>query len=464
MSIRLRLTLLYSAILALTLIALSAVLYVSVSQVTLGTIEEALAGEAQRLIGSKRFDLQHIDYGARKFAAPETYIQTINHDGSIADRTSNLGDYVLPLSSGGLRACQGGQAWTEVISTENGRLMVYSKPVASYGQVAGIVQVARSLADPDQSLATLRSILITGGVVVTITAFGVSWMLAGAALRPIHRITDTAQAIGAERDFGRRVDYTGPADEIGRLATTFNAMLAELQAAFRQAEQALQAQRRFAADASHELRTPLTTIRGNLGLLRRQPPIRAEDREAVIADMVDETDRLIRLAHNLLLLARSDAGRPLRSEAVPIQPLVEDVCRQARLLGAGRTIACDNGLDVTAAGDRDALKQVLLILLDNAFKYTPVGGTIRIATSLADGRIAIGVRDTGPGITPDALPHIFERFYRPDASRTGAGAGLGLAIAKELVEAQRGAITVESWPGRGSVFTVTLPRHPGDGK
>jgi signal transduction histidine kinase len=459
MSIRLRLTLLYSAILALTLIGLGVVLYVTVSGVTLGQIEKTLSSEAQRLINSKQFDLEHIGYPARKFAAPETYIQTIRLDGSLADRTSNLGDFVLPLSHTGLQACQGGRSWTEVTSTENGRLLVYSQPVAPYSSTGGVVQVARSLADHDQSLATLGNILIAGGLVATITAFGVGWVLAGAALRPIHRITETARAIGAERDFGRRVDYIGPPDEIGRLSKTLNAMLTELQAAYRQAEQALQAQRRLVADASHELRTPLTTIRGNLGLLRREPPICAEDREAVIADMADETDRLIRLVNNLLLLARSDAGRPLRSESVPIKPLIEDVCRQARLLGAGRTVECDNALAASAVGDRDAIKQVLLILLDNALKYTPARGTITIAAALADGQVAISVRDTGPGIAPDTLPHIFERFYRSDVSRTGAGAGLGLAIAKELIEAQHGAISVESRLGQGSVFTVTLPHR-----
>ncbi len=458
MSIRLRLTLLYSAILALTLIGLSLALYVTVSRVTLGAIEDTLTDEAQRLISSREFDLDHIDFRAKKFAAPETYIQTIRLDGSVADRTLNLGDFVLPLSHDGFQACQGGRSWTEVVPTEDGRLLVHSQPVAAYGQpVAGIVQMARSLAEHDQSLSALGNILSAGSAVVTIAMFGVAWVMSGAALRPIHRITETAQAIGAERDFDRRVDYTGPPDEIGRLATTFNAMLAELQAAYRQAEQALQAQRRLVADASHELRTPLTTIRGNLGLLRRDPPIDAEDREAVIADMIDETDRLIRLTNDLLVLARADAGRPLRREAVPIKPLIEDVCRQAKLLGPGRTIECENALDAAVPGDRDALKQVLLILLDNALKYTPLGRTIAISTSMTDGHVAVSVRDTGPGIAPDALPHIFERFYRSDSSRTGAGAGLGLAIAKELIEAQCGRIRVESRVGQGSVFTLTLP-------
>lgn len=459
MSIRLRLTLLYSAILALTLIGLSVVLYLTVSQLTLNGVEETLADEAQRLVHSKEFRLDKISYPARKFAAPETYIQTIKPDGTLADRTTNLGEFVLPISGSGLRTCQAGRPWSEVTSTESGRLLVYSKPVSEGGQVVGILQLARSLADLDQSLGTLSQILLVGSGVVTLSAFGVGWVLAGAALRPIHRITETAQAIGAERDFDRRVDYRGPPDEIGQLALMFNAMLTELQAAFRQAEQSLQAQRRFVADASHELRTPLTTIRGNLGLIQREPPIRDEDRKAVLDDMVDETDRLIRLVNNLLVLARADAGRPLRSDAVPIQPLISDLCRQARLLGAERTIVCENGLDAAVVGDRDALKQVLLVLLDNALKYTPARGTIAITTSAAGEHAAISIRDTGPGIPPGALPHIFERFYRSDASRSGAGAGLGLAIAKELIEAQRGSITVESRVGQGSTFTITLLRE-----
>ncbi len=459
MSIRLRLTLLYSAILALTLIVLGVVLYVTASRVTLNTLEKTLVDAAQGMAYARPFPFEHPGNDRRRLAAPETYVQMRASDGDIVDRTSNLGDFELPLSSEGLRAVQSGQPWTEIASTDVGRLLVYSKPIVMAGQMTGIVQLARSLADTDQTLDTLRNLLIVGSLLVTVIAFGVGWMLAGAALRPIHRITDTAQAIGAHRDFDRRVDHTGPADEVGQLATTFNSMLDELQTAYRQAEQSLHAQRRLVTDASHELRTPLTTIRGNLGLLQRQPPIEEEDERAVLADMVDETDRLIRLVNDLLVLARSDAGRPLRSEPVAIKPLIDDVCRQANLLSAGQTIECENRLEATASGDRDAVKQVLLILLDNALKFTPAGGTITIGTASADQWVALIMRDTGSGITPEALPHIFERFYRVDSARTGAGAGLGLAIAKELVEAQHGHITVESEAGKGSTFTVNLPRY-----
>jgi signal transduction histidine kinase len=148
----------------------------------------------------------------------------------------------------------------------------------------------------------------------------------------------------------------------------------------------------------------------------------------------------------------------LQSAPLPIKPLLEDVCRQARLLAPQRTILCEPPPDVLALGDRDTLKQVFLILLDNALAHTSPGATIEMTVVTAKGRVVISVRDTGAGITPDALPHIFERFYRGQVSRSGAGTGLGLSIAKELVEAQEGTITVESKVGQGSVFTVTLPQ------
>jgi signal transduction histidine kinase len=457
MSVRLRLTVLYSAILALTLIAFSAALYLTVSRVTFGLLADTLTDEAKRLTAPERFRLDSIEYPARKFAAPETYVQTRSLDGQVADRTANLGDVALPLADDGLKACKSGVSWLDIVPADHGRLLVYSQPVSIRGRLVGIIQVARSMAEHDQQLGTLRSILTIGSSVVTVIAFGIGWMLAGVALHPLKRLTLTAQAIGAERDFGRRVEHVGPNDEIGRLATTFNTMLTELQAAYRQAEQALQAQRRLVADASHELRTPLTTIRGNLGLLQRTPPIDPEDRDPVLADMVEECERLMRLVNDLLVLARADAGRPLRIEPVAIKPLIEEVCRQAQHLDSGRPIELDDVANIAVAGNRDALKQVLLILLDNALKYTPQDGTISIHTTTNAERVTIAIRDTGLGIAPVALPHIFERFYRGDAARTGEGAGLGLSIAKTLIEAQHGTIAVESALGHGTTTTLSLP-------
>ncbi len=460
MSIRLRLTLLYSGLLALMLIGLSAALYFTATHAFVIVAQERLADEVQRLVTSRGFGLDHLEPIHGRFADPQTYVQTIHADGQVADRTPNLGEYVIPLSEAGRKACEQGQTWSETVTTEAGRLLVYSRPVSAQGQ-AGILQIASSLVESDQSLSTLRNLLTSGTVLATLITFGLGWVLSGAALRPIDRLTQTARSIGADRDFGRRLKHTGPNDEIGRLTSTLNTMLTELQSAYQQTEQSLQAQRRFVADASHELRTPLTTLRGNLGLLEREPPIRPEDRLAALADTVEECDRLIRLVHNLLMLARADSGLALKKESVALQPFIEELCRQARLLAPDHAVQCDNVRAVTVTADRDTLKQALLILLDNAIKYTPAHGRITLATALAEKRIVIHIRDTGPGIPPAALPHLFERFYRVETSRTSAGTGLGLAIAKELMEAQGGTIKVESRLGSGSVFTVSLPLASG---
>ena len=316
MSIRLRLTLLYSLILALTLVIFSGILYMTQARATMAEAKRELAKRAEFIVNRPphRFD------DDRPPPVSRTRIGTIfevrTPDGEVLDRSPNLEDlFTLPLSEAGLQAVQRGQTWVEIGSIESERLLIQSQlSTSNEAGVPLIVQVAVSLADRDQSLVTLGNLLIVGSSLVVIAAFGIGWALAGLTLRPISRLRQTAQAIGAERDFGRRVDYTGgPNDEIGQLAATFNDMLTELQAAYLHVEETLQAHRRFVADASHELRTPLTTLRGNIELLQREPPISGEDRTDVLADMVDETERLMRLVHELLVLARADARRRFSS-------------------------------------------------------------------------------------------------------------------------------------------------------
>ncbi|MCM8746493.1 HAMP domain-containing histidine kinase [Thermomicrobium sp. CFH 73360] len=459
MSIRLRLTLLYSGILACTLIIFSVVLYVLVARFTLNWQEQALAEESAQILTQGEFRLTVIRTPQGKIAIPQTFVQTRDLSGQVVSRSINLNGYELPLSPKGFAALRDGEAngWLEIVRTENGRLLIYSRAVISNGQPVGILQVARSLADLDQALATLRQYLIVGTLVSTITAFFGGWVLAGASLRPINRITQTAREIGRARDFGRRVEYEGPNDEIGALVTTLNEMLTELQAAYQQVEQALVAQRRFVADASHELRTPLTTLRGNVELLQREPPLPEEERRAILADITAELDRMIRLVRELLTLARVDAGLQPRLEPVELGVLLEEAVRQAQLLRPRPVVRARVERDAVVRADRDLLRQVLLILLDNALKYTPENGDVEVTTVIEGKRAGITVRDTGVGIDPAILPHIFERFFRGDTARSGEGTGLGLAIAKSLVEAMHGEIRVTSRPGVGSAFTVLLP-------
>jgi len=478
MSIRLRLTLLYSVILALTLAGFSAMLYGTQAQSLLAGEKRILADMARRFGEHRWFDDKPPeeppfsppplgDDGELRqgFGARAIYVQFLSPEGEVVGHSEDLGEIVLPLSDAGLRAAQRGESWEEIASVEGERMLIHTMPVMVDDQVTQMIQLARSLADQYQYLSTLARNLFIGSGVATVAAFGIGWILSGLVLRPIHRITQTAQAIGAERDLSRRVQYAGPNDEIGQLATTFNEMLARLQAAYQQVKQSLQMQRQFVADVSHELRTPLTTIRGNIALLRREPAITVEEEADVLDDMADESDRLIRLVNDLLALAHAESGRQLRSETVWVKPLVEEVCRQAMLLDPDRTITCESLLDVAVVGDHDGLKQVLLILLDNALKHST--GTITVATTCvapagspnpASLDVAISIRDTVPGIEPDVLPHIFERFYRGDDARTRPGIGLGLPIAKALAEAQDGTLTAKSQVGQGSTLTLTLPR------
>jgi signal transduction histidine kinase len=422
-----------------------------------GVVQSTLEDEAQRLVDGRMRWGDGVLLPVSRFGAPETYVQTRDPSGDVTDRTENLGRVVLPFGPAAQAAARAGRSWTEIADVEGGRFMVHSRPVAVGERAVGTLQVARSLAELESTLRTMRAVLGAGGVVVVALAFGAGWLLAGLALRPIDQVTRTAEAIGREQDFDRRVAYAGPRDEVGRLATTFNEMLARLQAAYERAEVALEAQRRFVADASHELRTPLTTLRGNLGLLTREPPISPQDRRAVLADMVGESDRLIRLVNDLLLLARG-TGRTQRVRLVDLAPLVEDVCRQAARTAPERPLRREVP-DLAAAADPDALRQILVILLDNACKHTPAEAAVAVeAAALGPDELELVVHDRGPGIPAAALPHVTERFYRGDAARGAGGAGLGLAIAKSLAEAQGGSLEVESSPGRGTAVRVRLRR------
>lgn len=473
MSIRLRLTLFYSTILALTLVAFSTTLYVTQTQSTYRSIEANLVRQAGFFTNSSdHAPKPPADGDAGAFtpdrapapgadlpsgALPGRWTQTRSITGTITGLTFDLSGVSLPLSDEGLANVQAGVGWFETAQVQDEPLLIYSTLVITREGAPLIVQVAYPVGQPQQTLNTLRLILIAGSSLAILLAFAAGWMLAGAALRPIQRLTHTAQAIGAERNFQRRVEYHGPGDEVSQLALTFNDMLGELESGYRQLEEALQSQRRFVADASHELRTPLTTVRGNIELLRRDPPMDEGERSEVLTDTTGEVDRLIRLVNQLLVLARADSGQALAGEVVPLTPLLAEVCRRARIMAPRHTVVCEPPPALEVQGDRDALTQVLLILVDNAQAHTPPGTVITATAEQAGDQAAISIHDTGPGIETGALPHIFERFYRGDVSRTGGGAGLGLAIARELIQAQGGAISVRSEPGRGSTFTISLP-------
>jgi signal transduction histidine kinase len=471
MSIRLRLTLLYSIILTLTLLIFGVALYSIQAQDTLNALRQDLIFGSERLVDGVLKDAsEHRPPGMDEheppppksfdeFSGEEAFqylhereiVRVMDADGNLIASPFGRSEDALPLSVEGLAALQNQQEWWADETIDDDHMLIYSRPIVQEGETVAIVQVARSLEERDRTLRSLAITLGGAGVLTILIAFGVGWALSAASLRPIDRITQTAQTIGDERDFTRRVDYTGPQDEVGRLANTFNQMLSGLQEAYQKVEHTLQMQRDFVADVSHELRTPLTTLRGNLGLLNRKPPLPSEEQADILSDMVEESDRLIRLVNDLLLLARADAGRSLAKEKIEIQSVIKETVRQMRLLDTNRRINYGIPAELEIIGDRDAFKQVMLILLDNALKHS--NGEIDVKAHLADFGVEIRICDYGEGIAPDVLPHVFDRFYRGEERVTVLGFGLGLPIAKALVEGMGGEIRIESELGKGSVVS-----------
>jgi two-component system OmpR family sensor kinase len=482
MSIRLRFTLLYSFILALTLVIFGAALYTIQAQNTLNALKNDISASANNLAQVTLWTYLHPNQAgpspdrppaiqADRLSGEQAFrnsrerqiVRVLDANGNILASPFGANEDPLPISAKGMTVLQSQKIWWQTATPSTERLLILNQPIMSDSQLVFIIQVARPLTERDQSLATLSRTLIIASLLTTALAFGIGWVLTGASLQPIHHITQTAQAIGNESGtnelaLSRRVDYTGPNDEIGQLANTFNSMLTRLEQAYRQVSQTLKLQREFVADVSHELRTPLTTVRGNLALLRHNPPLPAEEQADILTDMVDESDRLIRLVNGLLLTAHADTGYDLVKEAVPVRPLVEEVCRMARQLDPQREIV-ESAQEVSLLGDRDANKQVLLILLDNALKHSQ--GPVHVTVEPDRTQVEISVRDIGPGIAPDALAHVFDRFYRAEASAAVPGYGLGLSIAKSLIEGQGGTIAIESQMGVGSTVRVKLPLYPG---
>jgi signal transduction histidine kinase len=234
-------------------------------------------------------------------------------------------------------------------------------------------------------------------------------------------------------------------------------MLEQVEAANQQLTVALEAQRRFVADASHELRTPLTTIRGNADLLAQGPAVTEDVRAAAAHDIASESERMSRLVDHLLTLAQADAGQHLELTPISLRPLIDSVCRQAQAIHEDRRFHNVGLTDASVEGDADAVVQLLWILVDNGVKFTKPGGSVEVGLRQHDSTVLLTVADDGIGVSADDLDRIFERFYQADPARSNKGAGLGLSIARWIVEEHHGTIRVRNNTGPGCTFTVSLP-------
>ena len=299
--------------------------------------------------------------------------------------------------------------------------------------------------------------LVISSIPTLLAALIAAWLITGRALRPLKTVADTADSIARTHDLKRRLPPGSRRDELGLLSASFNRMLDQVEAANQQLAVALEAQRRFVADASHELRTPLTTIRGNAGLLAYGPDVNDDVRAAAARDIATESERMSRLVEHLLTLAQADAGQHLVLAPVALRPLIESVCRQAQTMHTDRTFRSVGLTDATVQADEDAMTQLLWILVDNAVKFTRPDGCIELGLRQQDSTALLTVADDGSGIPPGDLDRIFERFYQSSESRTNKGAGLGLSIARWIVDEHHGTVTARNNDGPGATFTVSLP-------
>lgn len=334
---------------------------------------------------------------------------------------------------------------------------ILSVPIRLHGQVVGVVQSAASLTEANTELSHLTRALLTLIPLVLLIAGAGGAFLTGGTLRPVRQITQAANRIEAESLSGR-LTVTGK-DEFSELASTFNGMLARLEGAFHKLTVAYEQERRFTADASHELRTPLTVIKAHTSLALDGQPTEAEYRESMeaIDQAVDQTNRLVQA---LLLLARSDAGRlELCLGSVSLDEVAARAAHVTQKTSDAPIRVCIPDDVPPVEADPDALLQVFSNLLANAARHTPPDGEIALTLqSTAEGAM-VTVADTGEGIASEHLPHLFERFYRVESSRSRGkgGTGLGLAICWEIIHAHHGAITIESAVGQGTQVHIMLP-------
>lgn len=476
MSIKLRLTLWYTAVLASILLVFG----VAIFQIFTASLDN----EINHTLDEVARDLRGVNSGEPPFSfgdeliviprlstfdLPTIYVQVWNVQGELQAWSDNVAGHPFPLDPQVFEEEPERRRFRDVVnenSVTTDYLRVLTVPLIPKGdedQLIGWIQIATSAKTIYKARQGLLFILVRGSMAGVLLSALMGALLARRALHPIHAITQTAVQITRADDLGRRIPHLGPPDEVGQLAGAFNEMLERLERIFR-------AQRRFVADVSHELRTPLTTIRGNIDLLRRMGGADLDSLNAI----ENEANRMVRLVGDLLMLAKADSGHlPIAHEAVEIDAMLIEIAQQAQILADGRLhvdVTCPSleyAEPLVVLGDVDRLKQLLLNLTDNAIKHTPDGGRVSLCLAQSDGWVRLTIADTGPGIPPEDLPHIFDRFYRAEKSRwrrpapgqisPGTGAGLGLSIARWIAEAHSGHIEVQSEVGKGSAFHVWLP-------
>jgi two-component system, OmpR family, sensor kinase len=452
--IKARLTLAYVALFALIVGAWSVFVVLLVQADLYRSLDRALALRAsqiaQDLNAGEEADFQDITDSTLSGIPPsEAVAQLLSSDGTVLGYSGDAAGKTPIVGVSGLRGIAVGES-VQVQSMARGR--PYRILVVRLRQTPEFVLVGASTDSADITVRRVALVMLLTGPLALLAAGASGWYVSRRALRPVAKMTSTAARIGIDR-LGHRLPVPRGKDELSALARTLNTMLDRLQTG-------VQEKHRLVADASHELQTPLAVMRTELDVSLASPDLPA-DAVDVLESAREEVDRMTRIVRNLLTLARFDEGTlRLLLEPVNLQDLV------ARTAESLATLARERGVNVEVTGeqamvsaDTEYLRIVVTNLLENAVKYSPEGGMVRVETHREGGDAILSVEDHGAGVPEEAREHVFDRFYRIDGARTKGkgGSGLGLAISREVVEAHGGRIELTSEVGKGSCFTVRLP-------
>lgn len=464
MTIRKKLTLLYSGLLAGFIVVFGVVIFGVIRSAWIETVDSTLWETTEQVINNSRaypvrqfgspvhilIDLPQLDIFRASGVLVQVWTDLSSSEPHLVSASENLTGYRQPLDPHTLGTQN--SVYTNV-SINNIEVRVLTRAVVVSGQNVPLwnVQAAASLQTINAATEKLSIFMLIGGALAVVGSFGMGMWLSNQTLRPIEQIIQAADSISTAKDLRTRLPWNGPMDELGRLTSVFNRMMDRLEHLFG-------VQQRFVADVSHELRTPLTAIRGNLDLAEKY----GMD-AAMLEAIAGETDRMTRMVKDLLLLARADyGGMTLDRTEIDLDTILTDVHHQALVLAKDRDLRIKLAQieAVRILGNADRIKQLLLNLVSNAISFTPDGGQITLRLYRSGQQAHLQVEDTGVGIPPEHLGHIFDRFYQAEPSRAkngAGGAGLGLSIARWIAEAHDGEIEVRSVVGQGTVFTVRLP-------
>ena len=451
MSLRLRLTLLYATLTGGVLLVFAGAAIFIFNAILVNQIDNTLETAVALIIKDIKVNpLDEVEANLNSIElSSDVYVQVWGVDGQLQHGLRTLEEFgdrpfdrnALVVEMPIYREIQSGKYHLRVVSV----------PLERKDHRVATLQIAVNLDVVDSARIGLTNILAVIWVVAIMVSGNAAWLTLGQTIRPLKTISETAEQINRADDLSRRIPHDGSADEIGSLVDSFNQTLERLEALFT-------SQQRLLADVSHELRTPLTVIKGNVDLMRRMKRLDEES----LTSIDQEAGRLSRLVGGLLLLAQAESGKlTLLEKPVELDLLVTEVFQEMSILAGSKIHLHLNEIDeVIVNGDRDRLKQVLINLAANAIQYTPQGGEVFLSVEKIGTQGRIICRDTGPGIPAEDLPHIFERFYRAEKSRTrgkSTGFGLGLSIANWIVERHGGRIEVNSKEGEGTSFAIWLP-------